>query len=302
VNDSEPKSCYGYSLRSEIDLRFSRDGDSADQIEIVEMRGEPPQHDEPHLLDWTTSHGVAGRLFGGERIFDFWADGVGWFRMAPFDRTIEVPAGANPLFRETHLWGVPSMVTFTRHGDLSLHAAAFELNGRAVLVGAPGRHGKTTLSLALHSAGCRLLTEDIARVRLGPEPTVLPGPASVRMRSRTTPDVPDGMRLIAMNGDRAYIEVEPERRGNGAGVPLAAVVLLHISEGEELRLERIEGAAAVRDMWALAFRVPVTEDRMRAFQQVADVAASVPVYNFHRPLTFESLPEVVSRIMELCGS
>jgi hypothetical protein len=197
-----------------------------------------------------------------------------------------------------HLWGVPSMVTFTRQGDLSLHAAAIERNGRAVIVAAPGKHGKTTLALALHAAGCRLLTEDIARVQMQPHPSVMPGPALLRMRSN--PAIPDGMRLVEMGASRAYLEIEPERRGDGGPVPLAAIVLLHVGDGPDLRMEQIDGAAAIRDMWALAFRVPDTVDRTRAFQQLADLTTTVPVYQFHRPMTFETLPDVVAQVMALC--
>jgi hypothetical protein len=297
VNDSASQTCFGYSIRSEIDLRFTRPGVSADRIEIVRMRGAEPHHDEPHLLHWTTSAGVAGKLYGGGQIFDFWAENAGWFRIAPFDRTIEVPVDTDALRRETHLWGVPLMVTFTRQGDLSLHAAAVERNGRAVIVAAPGRHGKTTLALALHEAGGRLLTEDIARVQMQPHPSVLPGPAMLRMRS--DPGVPDGMRLAEM-GARAVFEIDPERRGDGGPVPLAAIVLLHVGEGPELRLERADNAAAIRDMWALAFRIPETVDRTRTFQQLADLTTAVPVYDFHRPMTFETLPDVVAQVMALC--
>ena len=298
MNDSASQTCFGYSIRSTIDLRFTRPGVSGDQIEVVEMRGAEPQHDEPHLLHWTTSAGVTGRLYGGGQIFDFWAENVGWFRIAPFDRTIEVPAGTDPLRREMHLWGVPSMVTFTRQGDLSLHAVAVERNGRAVIVAAPGKHGKTTLALALHAAGCRLLTEDIARVQTQPLPSVMPGPALLRMRSN--PAIPDGMRLVEMGASRAYLEIEPARRGDGGPVPLAAIVLLHVGDGPDLRMERIDGAAAIRDMWVLAFRVPDTADRTRAFQQLADLTTSVPVYQFHRPMTFETLPDVVAQVVGLC--
>ena len=108
---------------------------------------------------------MAGKLYGGGQIFDFWAENVGWYRIAPFDRTIEVPAGTDALRREMHLWGVPSMVTFTRQGDLSLHSAAIERNGRAVIVAAPGQHGKTTFALALHgpAAGCSRRTSHACR-------------------------------------------------------------------------------------------------------------------------------------------
>jgi hypothetical protein len=300
VNDITPQSCYGFSIQSEIDLRFMRPGASADELSIVEMRGDAPQHDEPYILDWLTPNGVAGRLFGGGHIYDFWAEGVGWYRIAPFDRTVEVPVSDQGVRREVHLWGVPMMVTFTRLGDLSMHGAAIELGGRAVIVAAPGLHGKTTLALALHAAGCRLLTEDIARVRFEREPVVLPGPAVVRMRADALREVPAGMTKVASSSTRINLEIDHDRRGNSDPVPLAAIVLLRIGEGDELRLERANSTAALRDLWALAFRIPQNDDRVRAFQQLADLVAAVPVYDFERPLTFESLPGVVSQVMALC--
>jgi hypothetical protein len=301
VNDT-PNSCYGFSIRSEIALRFTRPGTSADQLSIVEMRGDAPQHDEPHILDWLTPNGVVGRLYGGGHIFDFWAEGVGWYRIAPLERTVEVPPSVQAVRREVHLWGVPMMVTFTRLGDLSMHCAAIERNGRGVIVAAPGRHGKTTLALALHAAGCRLLTEDIARVRLEPEAVVLPGPAVVRMRSDALRSVPDGMTKVASTSTRINLEIDQYRRGDSEPVPLAAIVLLRIGESDQLRLERAASAPALRDLWALAFRIPQTDDRARVFQQLADLVAAVPVYDFERPLTFESLPDVVAQVMALCDS
>jgi len=103
-----------------------------------------------------------------------------------------------------------------------------------------------------------------------------------------------------MGASRAYLEIEPARRGDGGPVPLAAIVLLHVGDGPDLHMERIDGAAAIRDMWALAFRVPDTADRTRAFQQLADLTTTVPVYQFHRPMTFETLPDVVAQVVALC--
>jgi hypothetical protein len=59
---------------------------------------------------------------------------------------------------------------------------------------------------------------------------------------------------------------------------------------------------ALRDLWVLAFRIPQADDRARAFEQLGDLVRAVPVYDLIRPLTFESLPEVVSRVVELCES
>jgi hypothetical protein len=300
VSDPPTQSCYGFSLDAEISLRFARDGRSPEHLAVVEMRGREPVHDEADILQWTTPNGVAGRLFGGGQIYDFWAEGVGWYRIAPLERTIEVPPSDWPVRRELHLWSVPMMVTFTRLGDLSVHGAAVELGGRAVIVAAPGWHGKTTLALALHEAGCRLLTEDIARVRLDAEPLVFPGPAVVRLRPDAMRETPSGMTRVESTPTRINLEIDANRRGSADPVPLAAVVLLRISDEPEVRLERAETALALRDLWALAFRIPQTEDRVRAFQQLADLVAAVPVYNLTRPLTFETLPQVVARVMELC--
>jgi hypothetical protein len=302
VNGLDPQSCFGFSITSEIDLRFTRPGTSADELAVVELRGAPPDHDEPHLLDWTTPNGVAGRLFGGGHIYDFWADSVGWFRIAPFDRTVEVPASDQGIRREVQLWGVPMMVTFTRLGDLSIHGAAVEHAGRAVIVAAPGMHGKTTLALALHSAGYRLLTEDISRVRFQPDPVVMPGPAVVRMRTDALREVPLGMTEVASSATRVNLEIDRDRRGTADPVPVAAVVLLRIGTDGGVRLERAEPMVALRDLWALAFRIPQSDDRARAFEQLGDLVRAVPVYDLTRPLTFETLPEVVSRVAELCES
>ena len=299
--NGDPQSCYGFSLTSEIDLRFTRPGASADAIKVVELRGSEPVHDEPEILQWLTPNGVAGKLYGGGAIFDFWADGAGWFRVAPYERTVEVPAGADPIRREVHLWGVPSMVMFTRLGDLSLHAAAVERDGRAVLVAAPGQHGKTTLSVALHAAGCRLLSEDISRLQVGGEPIVLPGPTVVRMRPDTFLGVPEGMQMVE-EGRRVHLEATRDRVGSADPVPVAAVVLLRLSENGELRMLQDDPTVALRALWALAFRIPVADDRARAFQQLADLVSAVPVYDFWRPLTFETLPAAVEQVAGLCAS
>jgi len=194
------------------------------------------------------------------------------------------------------------MVTFTRLGDLSLHAAAVERGGRAVLVAAPGRHGKTTLSVALHAAGCRLLSEDISRLQLGGEPVVLPGPTVVRMRPDTFLGVPEGMYLVDEGETRVHLAATPERVGTADPVPVAAVVLLRLSDDGELRMRRADATTALRDLWALAFRIPVADDRARAFQQLADLVSAVPVYDFWRPLTFETLPAAVEQVAGLCES
>lgn len=297
-------SCQGFTVNSGYDFRFTRSGVSRDQISVVPMLGEPPSPDQPQILDWQTELGVVARLYGGGRIFTFWADAVGWFRIAPFDGTIEVPDGATDAHRrEVQLWGVPTMLAFTRRGDLSLHAAAIDIDGSAVLVAAPGQFGKTTLSVAFHRAGYRLLSEDISRVQLEPEPLVMPGPALVRMREDTFDgNPPPGMSVASRARGRVELAIDPDRRGDATPVPVRAVVLLRESADERIQLDRVATMDAIPDLWTLAFRLPESDDRGRAFQQVAAFADRVPVWNLSRPLAMSGLPSAVARVAELCAT
>ncbi|MDT4894742.1 MAG: hypothetical protein QOE97_3777 [Pseudonocardiales bacterium] len=297
-------SCQGFTVNSDYSFLFTRPGVSRDQLSVVPMLGEPPSADQPQILDWQTELGVVARLYGGGRIFTFWADAVGWFRIAPFDGTIEVPdRDTDALRREVQLWGVPTMLAFTRRGDLSLHAAAIAIGDSAVLVAAPGRFGKTTLSVAFHEAGHRLLSEDISRLQLDPEPLVMPGPAIVRMREDTFSGIPPaGMSVASRARGRVELAIDDERRGDSRPVPVRAVVLLRESADDRIQLERVETMDAIPDLWTLAFRLPESDDRSRAFQQVAAFADRVPVWNLFRPVTMGGLPDVVATVAELCES
>jgi hypothetical protein len=301
VNEGS-RSCQGFTVNSDYSFQFTRPGVSRDQLSVVPMLGDPPSPDQPQILDWQTELGVVARLYGGGRIFTFWADAVGWFRIAPFDGTIEVPDdGTDALRREVQLWGVPAMLAFTRRGDLSLHAAAIDIGGAAVLVAAPGRFGKTTLSVAFHEAGHRLLSEDISRLQLDPEPLVMPGPAIVRMREDTFSGIPPaGMSVASRARGRVELAIDDERRGDATPVPVHAIVLLRESVDDRIRLEQVETMDAIPDLWTLAFRLPESVDRSRAFQQVAAFADRVPVWNLFRPVTMGGLPDVVATVAELC--
>ena len=113
---------------------------------------------------------------------------------------------------------------------------------------------------------------------------------------------PGAQSWTEMSETRANIEIVPERRGSAEAVPLRAVVLLRNTDAAPPRLEPLAQPAALRDLWALSFRIPVSDDRARTFEQLADLVGRVPVYDLHRTLTFESLPEVVSEVMALCES
>jgi hypothetical protein len=174
------------------------------------------------------------------------------------------------------------------------------VGGAAAILAAPGKHGKTTLALAFHQRGYRILSEDTTCCRPGSPPEVLPGPTSVRLR----PDVfhgeaPAGTRVLAVSPDRIHLVLDPERAGSSRPVPTAGIFFLR-GPAADVRLEPLKGAEAMRDLWALGFRLRTPEARRRSFARLGMLAAGVPIWNLHRPISVEALDQVVAGIVNAC--
>jgi len=244
-------------------------------------------------------HEVRGTLYQVDRAFEFWVTDAGAYRIDPERGCIEIPDSDDAVVREQRLWGIPAALCFMHRGDIPLHAAAVEVDGGAVALAAPGRHGKTTLALAFHERGYRLLTEDLTCCRFSQGPELLPGPALLRIR----PDVydghaPPGTHVVLARRDRVYLALDDDRRGSSAPVPIRAIVFLRESP-DELRIERAAAWVALADLWSLSFRFPTSAGRARSFGQLARLAGAVPTWNLYRPLRRTSLDATVARIVEL---
>jgi hypothetical protein len=298
---SQDPSVFGFRIRSQEPLRFLRFGGGMEALEIVTAQ-EPRQRPETEpLADWML--GGAGQearatLYRVERGFEFWATDAGAFHIDPERGRIEVPDITDAIVREQRLWGIPSMLCYQHRGDFSLHAAAVELGGGAVVLGAPSRFGKTTLALAFHRHGHRVLSEDLSCCRAGPVPELIPGPAVLRVR----PDVfagqaVPGLHVVKARPDRVFLGFDADRAGSGDPVPMTAIVLLRETRGGP-RLERAAPSAAMRDLWALNFRLQTSEARARSFGQLARLAGAVPIWNLYRPLRLEDLDDTVDLLAE----
>jgi hypothetical protein len=262
-------------------------------------------------MDWPAREGGTDtRLYRDDRGTHMWIDRAGCFDIDPSQPSISVPtleslrlakdqSPAIPedqllAWREVNILGVPTMLCFMEQGYLPLHAAAVDLGGTAVLLGAPGTFGKTTLAGAFHVAGHRLLSDDLSSCSLGEEPMIFPGPALLRIRRDVYERVGFRDTIVAFEGPfRVTLAVDPSRRGAGAPVKLGGIVLLQRSDGE-IRLTRATPADAIRDLFNLCFRGNF--DRGRTFQEVASLVSSVPVWYLSRRLDYGELPAVVDRI------
>jgi hypothetical protein len=298
--DDRP-SCFGFAVTSTCDFKFLRSGGGADTLEIVEAADPLSAPDSTLLLEWTVrdpTADITARLYNADGIYHFWTNDAGWYRVDPAARRIEISDHKDEIRREQRLWGVPTALCAKQRGDFVLHGAAIEVDGGAILLAAPGRFGKSTLALAFHRQGYRILTEDTACCALRPGPVLYPGPTSIRLR----PDMfdgqaPAGTTVIDVRPDRIHLLLDSERTGGGGPVPIKMVVFLRESP-DEIRLERVKSGQALPDLWTLGLRFQNEAERRRTFTQLASLAANIPVYNLHRPLTIADLDAVVSRLIE----
>lgn len=303
--EPERGTCFGYAVRSALPLECLRAGTSDRVLSIDEWEGQSEPQPLGELLEESApGDGLRGakRTYRSGSSFLVWMDFAGWFRIDPEEPSILAPRSPHPLWLEGLIWGLPTALCLLGRGDLVFHGAAAEVEGRALLLTAPGGHGKTTLAAAFLQAGHRLLAEDLACCENPPSPSVVPGPALLRLRH----DVADhfripGTRVAGVDTGKTYLVVDEEERGDGGPVPLSAVVILRPSDGE-VRLERVDPLSGLPDLWAVSLNIPDDAGRTRCFQNLADLAAAVPVWNLSRPRTIEALGTVVEELVETCLS
>ncbi|HET9213777.1 MAG TPA: hypothetical protein VFN93_03410 [Gaiellaceae bacterium] len=290
-------SCYGFQPVSDLDFEYLRGGGG--EPLAVEEHEVPEDANGVLLTEWTPIPGrrVWARLYADGQGYRLWVEGFGSFGVDPRAPRVKLPRGTeNGVRREERLWGVPAMLCFLERGDLPLHAASVDVGGEAVLLAAPGYFGKTTLAAGFEAAGYRVLSEDVSCIRFSPEPSVVPGPAMLRVRRDVAHRlVLPGAREVASSDNRVHFSLDPDRRGDSRPVPLRAVVLLRGAD-DGIALDRVPAAEALRDLWPLSFRLPTVEDRARCFDGIARLAAGVRLWNLLRPLRLPDLGRVVERI------
>jgi hypothetical protein len=302
VSASQPVAgtCFGYQVRSTLPFRSLREG-AGPPLLITDEAREPGTREAVPLLHWADEAGkTVAEVYPRDGTYDVWIDEVGWFQVDPSVPSVAAPPEGHEVQREARLWGIPAVLCFLGRGDLPLHAAAVDVGGSALLLAAPGRYGKTTLAAGFLRAGHRLLSEDVACCRSEPEPSVLPGPAMLRIRRDMHEwlDLP-GTEVAAEDPERVYLTVVESARGDGAAVPIRGVVFLRRSE-EQATMERLPRERAIPDLWALSLNLPTDRSRAHCFREVTTIAANVPVWNLYRRLSVEQLPETVDRIVTTC--
>jgi hypothetical protein len=300
--DADPTpSVFGFRVRSSLPLRFLRSGGGHQDIEVVEVAEAPPPSGES-LGSWQlhgTAYPATASLFVNAGRYEYIASDAGRFLVDVESGRLEVPAMQDPLLREQRLYGMPMLLAFGTRGDLSLHAAAVEIEGGAVVIAAPSRFGKTTLSHAFHQRGFRLLAEDLVCITHDLR-SVRPGPTMIRLR----PDVfaasaVSGAEVVEERPDRVFLRITRDRAGSGDPVPLLGLFFLR--EAADVSVTKVDPISAVRDLWHLGYRHPTPVGRTESFRLLSKLAGETRIWDLHRPMDFRALDRTVGAVVETAG-
>jgi hypothetical protein len=257
----------------------------------------PEESCEQELVAEVDEPGFRARIYRNGSTFQLWVSDVGWFGVDPREPRITVPPVEQTVAREEVLWGVPALLCFLHRGDCSLHAAAVEVDGEAIVLAGPRAKGKSTLAAAFAMRGHRLLSEDLTCIRLAPTPAVVPGPAGLRLRNDVADglQVPFGRALGEVHGRARYALSDP---GDCRPVPISSVLLL-ASDGD-VGLEPVDPARALPDLWEASFRITREHER-RSFEAAAELAGAVPIVKLRRPLRLDMLDATVDHVVSQLG-
>jgi hypothetical protein len=281
-------SLYGFDVKSELPLRRLNSATGTRGELRIEVAAEPlaaPSRrpigsqvtDEGYC--WFASY----ELDDGECLLRM--PPTGSFLLQPAAGRVVVDAtDSDAELREHRVASSAICTLLSLRGDLVLHAAAVEADGRAIVFCGPSLHGKSTLARALGEAGCRLLGEDGIAIELSAEgPRAHPGARGVRMRGP--------------GGGRGPVLVEDPGAGEPGACPVAIVVALG-ERGTAFEVEPLEPARALALLTPNLIHSGGRASIADAFQRLAALLGLVPALQVSLPDDLEALPEICQRFLD----
>jgi hypothetical protein len=276
---------YGLELDSSIDVDGLQPVDSSSEPDLTLRAGSVSL-----LRDAIELEAAETRVqrSGGTYLFEF-ADGT---RFLIDERTITVswspPATVEDV--ATYLLGPILAFVVRLGGTLAIHASAFVIDDRALLVSGVAGAGKSTIAAAFLSRGMPMLTDDVAAIQWrGDVPWVLPGYARLRLWDDSAEALygsSDVLALLTPTWTKRYVDARD--RFVLESKAICAIVALAPRHDEPTRVRRLSGHEAAM---ALLVRTAMTSLldpalRERELDEVTRLAARVPVIEVtpHRDL------------------
>lgn len=152
---------------------------------------------------------------------------------------------------------------------LWLHAAAVERRGSALLLCGQSGQGKSTLSSALCERGWRLMSDDVAPIRMDANEVVAYSQSPVRRVARDRALEP----LKRKGLERQMVHLQPDRLYTGAA-PVARLVFLRFSKGSPAVLRRVPRGEVAMEI--LRNATNIVDHRAEAVKRAAGMAQTLP--------------------------
>lgn len=302
-------SVFGGCLRTEMDFPELRPATTSQPLWSFETVDSLPRPDDAVEIGAQHIYGECyARLLRHGKGYRIAVDDTGVFEIDRSGSNIswERKADAWPDFVRSHLLGRVLATSLYSQGLLPLHGSAVEFDSGTVGFLAPKRFGKSTLALALTSAGGRLVTDDTLPLQLGATVSAWPGVHSVRVASDS---------MAALGVERADLDTRegkgivtslPVERLSMAPSPLAALYLispLAVTDDANVAAtvdrQRVPGVASAVALVANLKIAKMTGagEMPEVLRRAAIVAEHVPVYRLLIPRQLELLPMVAETIL-----
>lgn len=186
-----------------------------------------------------------------------------------------------------------------QRGLLVLHGNAVQVGDGCIVCVGPSGAGKSTLAAALMQRGYPLLADDVVPVNAQGE--AIPGFPRVKLWQ----DSAD--RLQVATGDLAAVrpglhkyQLPTHQRMAEHGLPVRAVYLLDSHNGDDFRLQPVQGMARFSLLQQNTYRLRLLADRISQqahLQQCAALSARVRMVHVTRPKSGFRLDELVEHIL-----
>lgn len=282
---SDRVSAFGLHVRSEVPLPLDGDDptDADGDVDVSEgwVRFPPGQDGEVASRE--------GNVF-------LRVDGVGTFRIGTHSVVVDRDDGVADGTLAAAILGRVLAVLLYRRGYLVMHGSGAAVDGSgAAFVGFNGS-GKSSAAAGLYARGHAPVTDDIAVVRLGDRPSLVPSFPRMKLNERTlaTLGLADGGQ--GTDGKRWHAV---DDHFNGDPVPLDTVFILEEHDFDGPTVDALEPATAMERLLrhsASAELVEATETEERHFCECARVAETADVKRLCRPDDLSQLPELARTV------
>ena len=212
--------------------------------------------------------------------------GIGRFRISQGAEIRVTPhPGVAPDLLRLYVEGMMMAILLHQRGYFVLHSSMVELDGRGVAFVGPVGAGKSSLAMALHALGGRVVADDNVAIRVSfGAPSVLPAFPRIKLY----PDIAAALgiapeKLAGLHSTQAKKTTLIENGFASAPVPLHRIYALTRDPSAAGRLSRPEAVVElIKHSIPARWGLPGTPDQLR---KCAWLSGLVPIY---RVRTFDS--------------